>query len=227
MTSNDFDDLSTALSFTVFAKSSVCCLFCKNSLYCGFYELCSLQGALAVSSHHNTAAAQILQLKLINHNESSWALQRKLLTESPLFCQDRNALILPWDGCLRDCVSPFDWQEIRSAWRQHSDLCNCTSERRGHGTKVCLIALREEIWRAGLWLMVASDWCSLHAALQWALSRPLPVCNRIKSRHEPNGWKPKLSIWFLLRGDMMIFTLWFSREFYNEIYSLEMETGSI
>lgn len=143
--------------------------------------------------------------------ESSWALGRKLQTESLVFCRDRNALILPWDGCLSDCVSPSDWQEIRSAWRQHSDLCNCTSEPHGHGTKVCLIALKEEMWRAGLWLMAAGDWCSLHAALQRALSRPLPVCNRIKSRHQLNAQKPTLSIWFLLlSGDddiyFMVFT---------------------
>ncbi len=129
-----------------------------------------------------------------------------------MFCQDKNALILPWDGCLGDCVSPCDWQEIRSAWRQHSGLCDCTSELRGHGTKVCLIVLKEENWHAGLWLMVASDWCSLHVALQWALSRPLPIFNRTKA---DMGWMDVKPQWvsdpfcWVKYYDIYFMVLWF------------------
>lgn len=152
--------------------------------------------------------------------ESSWALGEEAANKSPWCSVSRE---MHWSShetvALAIVSRPCDWQEIKSAWRQHPDLCNCTSERRGHATKVCLIALKEEIWRAGLWLNGGGPVTDalLHAALQQALSRPLPVCNRIKADTALNGWKATLSIWFLLLSRDMIFTSWFSQEFYNEI----------
>lgn len=141
-------------------------------------------------------------------------------TESPVFFSwDRKSLLLSWDALLCECVSPSDWQEIRSAWRQHSDLCTRTSERRRHGSKLCLIALKEEMSRsvanAGRWLMQA---CSQHSADHF-----LFVIQSDADRSAMD--ETTVSVWFFLWGRSDLYFM-VSQQLHND-FQLLSEGNSI
>lgn len=87
------------------------------------------------------------------NTESSCALGKKLLTRVSGVL---SAPILPSD----DCVSPSDCQEVRSTWRQHADLWNCTSgatwrQSVSNCTKGGSLTSRS-VANAGRWLMLPS-----------------------------------------------------------------------